>query len=308
MKNKCYTCFNPIFDDLIYKAKFTIDEAASNIAQSLEYGYSCDKRAESKAKRLNSYLEVLEDEYRKLILGGQACLSDTNLQKLAEKVRSVASFCNTDNRKDLIVDKSGVDSWIANNPYCVSRERWEALAYTICEKLNLEVSIENERVCEDLSIELFGVEKVCDITFELVRSIIPCDIVIALSAYEHNCNLGLDVSRTEHECSLDFNILSSEVNCDLDLKTYSKLVDCNLSFDIIRTVYENDCSFEINDSAEVSLVTPLNTYPINKFKFKGIPDINALEELGVDTSDSEYKKNPEKFIQKLNQDYGESKH
>jgi len=289
--SNCITCYNPEFDKLIYGLKFTIDKLSSEIIKSKFYGFSCDKKAEDKLKTLFSYLRVIEEENRNVSLGGEPCLKSHKLQSLAEKIRGISVRCDYENRKDLISDRSNMDSWVAANPYCVSREKWERIAYQVCEAFRLEVT---------------SIEEKCNLTFEVIRNIIPCDIILAVSVYEQMCDLNLHVDRDEVECQIDFDILSTETNCNIDFRTYKTLIDCNLSFDIIKTIYENDCQIEIGEDG-IILVSALNSYNVNELKFGGIPDFTILKTLNVDTSNSEYLKDPKAFLNKLKQDYKHGK-
>lgn len=307
-KEKCCICYDPDLDKLIYQSKEALERFSIEGVKARFNGFSCDKKADHKSDLLQNYLRVLEDEYRKISLGGEPCIDCKDLQTLSERVRKLSASCNLDMRRDVIVDLSGEEAWIAQNPYCVSREDWERLAYIVCAEFKLDIVLTEVGEDCDLDLEVTRVEQMCDITFEIIRKIIPCDIMIALSIREEMCDLSLTVTRTEEECELDFNILISEVECDIDLETYIKLVECNLSFDVIKTVYENGCSFEIDENWQpsgqgVNLVTPLNTYPIDSLKFKGIPNIESLEKLSVDLSDSEYVQDPGEFIKKIKQDY-----
>lgn len=286
MSVKECVCYNVDFDQLIYQSKSALNILSQKRAESRSLGYSFT--GDDKLETLRGYLRVLNDEEENIILGGKACLDCNNLQKLAESVRRLSATCDLSSRKDQKVDYSAEAAWITKNPYCVSREKWEKLAYQVCGELKLNIS---------------AVETVCDITFEIVRKLIPCDIMVSIAVYKQQCDLDLHISRTEEECEIDFEILSEETNCDLDLKTYKTLVANNFSYDIIRNVYENGCTLELNDSAEVAIVTPLRTYQVKDLNFSGIPDIQALTTLNVDTADSKYLKDPHKFINKLIQDY-----
>lgn len=276
------------FDKLIYQSKFTLNTLSQRRADARTLGYSFTPEAELKLETLRSYLHVLDDEYENIVLGGKPCLDCNKLQRLAEKTRLLSLSCDTSDRKDQKTDSSAEAAWIAKNPYCVSREKWERLAY---------------KVCGDLKLSLSSVEAVCDITFELIRKLIPCDIMVSIAVYKQQCDLDLHINRTEEECDIDFEILSTETTCDLDLKTYKTLIANNMSYDVIRNVYENGCTLELNDSAEVMLVTPMRKYEVNEFQFKDIPDITKLKKLDVDISDSKYLQDPGKFINKLQQDY-----
>lgn len=300
-KHICCICYDSNLDVLIYQSKATLGKLSNEIVKARFYGYSCDKRAVAKMDLLQNYLNVLEDENRKIVLGGKPCLDCYDMQSLAERVRKITTSCDINGRKDITVDESGVDAWLISNPYCVSRERWERIAYIICEAVKLDITIVDSTEDCDLDVEVMTVEQVCDITFEIVRNIIPCDIMVALSVHKEMCDIGLTIVRTEEECKLDFNILVSEVECNIDFEFYKKLIDCNLSFDIIKAVYDNNCSFTLGDP--VTLVTPLNKYPISSLNFKGKPDIKALKKLGVNVEKSKYYKDPKLFVSKLKQDY-----
>lgn len=276
------------FDKLIYQSKFTLNTLSQRRADSRTLGYSFTPEAELKLETLRSYLKVLDDEYENIILGGKPCLNCNKLQLLAEKTRLLSLSCDTSDRKDQKTDSSGETAWIAKNPYCVSREKWERLAY---------------KVCGDLKLSLSSVETVCDITFEIIRKLIPCDIMVSIAVYKQQCDLDLRISRTEEECEIDFEILAEETTVDFDLSTYKTLIANNMSYDVIRTVYENGCTIELNDSAEIMLVTQMRKYAVKDLDFNGIPDITKLKKLDVDISDSKYLHDPHKFIAKHTQDY-----
>lgn len=287
--NNC-TCYDISFDKLIYQSKYTLNILSQRRAESKAYGYSFTPEAELKLETLRSYLHVLDDEYENIILGGKPCLDCNKLQSLAEKTRRLSATCDTSSRIDQKTDSSAEAAWIAKNPYCVSREKWERLAY---------------KVCGELRLNLNSVETVCDITFQLIRKLIPCDIMVSIAVYKQQCDLDLHITRTPEECEIDFEILAEETTSDLDLQSYQQLIANNMSYDVVKTVYENGCSLEVNNLAEVMLVTPMNKYKVKDFNFNGIPDISKLKKLDVDISDSKYLKDPHKFIQTLIQDYGD---
>lgn len=300
--SKCCTCYNPDINDLIYTMRFNLDKLSQEVVNKRHYGYSCDSSAFDKSDIIQDYLRIIEDERRRVALGGKPCLDCYLQQSLAEKIRLITKSCNLDQHLDVIIDDSNEDAWIARNPYCVSREKWEKIAYTICKAFNIDIQITSDTADCDIDIDVLSVEQACDLSFEIVRNIIPCDIMVAISVYEDMCNLNLSVNRTEQECKLDFDILTKELKCDIDFDTYAKLIDCNLSFDIISTIYSNGCAIEIDENNNINLITSLNSYPLTSLG-SGIPDVEALKSLGVDLSDSQYVVNPEIFTKKLKTDY-----
>lgn len=326
-QNKCCICYDPELDSLIYQSKKTLSKLSHEIVKSKAYGYSCDKRAEEKADLLQNYLRTLEDENRKIAIGGKPCLNCDDAQSLAEKVRRLTTSCENCIREDYSVDESMEELWIAQNPYCVSREKWEKIAYTVCRAFNIDILAEDLTKDCDITLEALSVEQACNLTFEILREIIPCDIMLAISAYNEVCDLGLTISRTEEECALDFKILKEEVDCDLSLKAYKDLIKCNLSFDIIKTVYENGCTIEVENGLIPVLSTPVDKYPLMALA-SGTPDLKALKKIGVvrkpgpskffkesdkpkeieqgikpSTGSNKFFVSPERFIKQLKQDY-----
>lgn len=246
--SKCCSCFNPEFNDLISRIETTINGLSSDVTKARLYGFSCDKQAIEKIEVLISLYHVLVEENRNILLGGKPCLDCDDFQRLAEKVRKLTKAKSTDS---LQIDRSNENVWVAQNPTCVSMERWQSF----CNKLlcDLKLDVKAKRIREDcFDLKMSTDKNVCDFTFEIVRNLIPCDVVLAVSAYKQVCDLGLKVCRTKEECKLDFEILKSETNCNLDFKTYATLVDCNLSFDVIKTIYENGC--EITFDPEVTIL------------------------------------------------------
>jgi len=309
-----YECFDPCacsavdIDKLILESKVTEFKLGKALKDLLYHDWTCDVEAETKIERLQRYRYHLEQEFQCRMMGGRPCLSCDELQLLYERVKKLTASCDDLNRPDLIVDKTNVDAWIARNPYCVARERWEYLVYDILCDLELEVK----------SIET---TIACDITADICAKLIPCDIVVAAHVCEEKCNTQVEVCATAKErCDLDFDIMVKSHKCDIGLDLHiqkhkceltadfcARLMECNLSMDIISCVYENGCCLSIDDCDPqepiVLLQTQTSEYPLFTLKAEDIPNIQALEKYGVDLSDSEYLKDPEAFIKKLNKDY-----
>lgn len=296
----CTVCYDYQLDDLIYRMKVEISELSQEAVKSLHYGYSCDKKAEQKIRTLQSYLKQLESEYYNLAQGGKPCLEDYRMQMLAERIRKLTPSCSLSERQDVIIDESGENAWIADNPTCVSRQKWEKLAATVATCLNLIVeSVPFDKKCEIV----MTMDDACQLTFELVKELIPCDVIMAIYVHKTACELNMKITRTLEECKLDYELLLEQVDCDLTLNDYYRLVECNISFDVAKAILTNGCAINVNDAGDVVVVTPMGEYPMDTFNFAGVPDVEVLKTLGADTSNSEYLKNPKRFIDNLNQDY-----
>lgn len=155
MSVKDCVCNDVDFDQLIYQSKIALNTLSQKRADSKFLGYSFTPDADLKLESLRNYERILDDEYLNISLGGKPCLNCNTLQKLAEKIRKLSTTCNLSLRRDQKVDTSGEASWVAKNPFCVSREKWERLSYQVCGELKLSIS---------------SVETVCDITFDIIRN------------------------------------------------------------------------------------------------------------------------------------------
>ena len=54
---------------------------------------------------------------------------------------------------------------------------------------------------------------------------------------------------------------------------------------------------------DIVIVTPINRYNLKDLNIKGIPNLEFLKNLDVDTKESGYLKDPQQFIKKLKQDF-----
>lgn len=300
----CCNCYDPELDKLIYEIKFALNKLSDEIVKAKCYGFSCDKHAEEKVERLSSYQGALEREYQLISLGGTPCLDCGALESFVAKIKPLTASCDLDCRIDYSSDDSNELVWIAANPNCVSKERYEGLVCETLDLCKLELKVK-EILPEPCSVSIEVTEQECNLAFEITKNIIPCDVMVAVSAYSAACKLEYEVKRTEIECDLDYSILIEKVeDCSISLSVYKRLVSCNLTYDIIKTVLDNNCTFEIDDATPM-LVTPMSKYRLDSFDFRGVPDVGALSKYGVNTTDSEYAKNPIEFIKKLNSDYSE---
>lgn len=310
-----YECFDPCacsavdVDKLILESKVTELKFGKAWKDLLYHDFTCDKEAEEKIEKLQRYRQHLEEEFQCRMMGGKPCLSCDELQCLYERVKKLTASCDELSRPDLIVDKSNVDKWIARNPYCVARERWEYLVYDILCDLQLQVQVIDTSVA-------------CDITADICANLIPCDVIVAAHVCEKKCETKVDVcAQAKERCDLDFDIMVNSHKCDIGMDLHiqkhkceitadfcARLMECNLTMDVISCVYESGCCLSIEacepqGEVEVMLHTENNSYPFFALKSEDIPNIQMLEKYGVDTSDSEYLKDPEGFIKKLNRDY-----
>lgn len=306
-------CSTVDIDKLIFQSKVAEVALGEALKMKMCHDFTCDPDAAEKLDKLQTLRFHLEDELRCRMFGSKGCLNCEELGCMAEQVNMItggSKSCDLnrddDRRPDLIVDNSGRLMWNATHPYCIAREKWEFLVYEILCDMKLEISIEDQTT-------------VCDLLAEIMVEELACDIVVAIDVCQRNtCDLDLIVTRKEiKQCELDFEIIIKErkelcdlglklhvekLGCELDLETYVKLVECNLGLEVISTIYEKGCCLEV-DGSEVMVHTKSESYPISKIRFTDEPDIQSLASYGLDVESSDYVRDPEKFIEKLNKDY-----
>lgn len=289
-------------DQLILQIKMAEYGFAEKLKNALYYKYDCGPKVETQLKKLHAYRYHLEDEQVNLSMGGSGCLDCNELQLMSEQLADIIASCSVDGpRSDLKVDKTFVDGWIIQNPYCVAREKWEYLSYAVLCNLQMDIEVEKQQAC--------------NITMDIIREDIKCDIVMALEVYRQVCDLNMTLDVTPQQCQIEFNLLIEDYDCtegmslhaeklgnEITLQEYTALVKANISPSIIAAVYESGCCLSVEDE-QVILNTKTGSFPLNNIKFTGKPEIEILADYGVDLTQSKYLQDPEAFVQKLNSDY-----
>lgn len=250
----CEISYNDI-DGLIYDIKVRLTSLADSVVNRLRNGVGCTKDDFKNIITLNLYKDTLTTAKRLLYYEKKNCLCDKRLCQLRESVLELLKVdCYEDCRTDVTITRNAELEWIAQNPYCVAREKWEALAYHVCDGIKLEIEKDELR---------------CDIAFDIIKTIIPCELLAAFQIRKELCDLNFTVNRTKDECKLDYELLLEKTNCDLEFKEYLCLVDCNLSFDIINMIYGCGLRVEIDKNGQnPRIFTPLNSYGLNELGFK----------------------------------------
>ena len=267
MSCDCTICFNNCTDggcctinygeieSLIYDIKERVIFLTDSIVSRLKNGVGCTKNDFKNIVTLNLYSSVLEKAKKLLYYEAKNCICDDKLCNLKENVLELLKLpCYPDCRLDIVLSRENELAWIAQNPYCVSREKWEALAYHVCDGIQLEIQKDEIR---------------CDIAFDIIKQVIPCDLLVSFQLRKEMCDLDFKINRTKEECKLDYELLIEQTNCDLEFKEYLCLIDCNLSFDMIKQVYGCGLRLEIDKNGKnPRIFTPLNSYGLNELGFK----------------------------------------
>jgi hypothetical protein len=186
------------------------------------------------------------------------CLSKIELQQYNDIIKNLTFDCNTFTNK-VKIDSINKEQWEENNPECISRKTWERIAYKICNKYQIDISIEK-------------VDKVCDIAFEISKNIIHCDVLTLISIQQKLCNLDIKIELNKQQCNIDYKLLiEKHPTCQLSKKEYITLIESGYSFEIISGLYNNKVSLEVDSKGKVTLISPISKYKLPEdLKFKEI--------------------------------------
>lgn len=251
-------CLNVSMDTLkglIYLLERDLSVSAKDKLNLFLYQYP-SKFSENHIAKLTRYLTILKKIEYAILRDVEDCYECEFYEKIYSAVNSMVSRVSYHCEANVSVDTSNKTAWELSHPYCITRSRWEELAYVIC---------------NDLSIKFEIIDKSCDLTFDLATNTISCDTIAALSVYDKMCELNYKVSRTEKECLLDYNLLiENHPDCDIDYRLYKELIACNLSYDIINQILCDNTNLGIVNG-KPSIRTLVGDYIIGSdFSFKQV--------------------------------------
>ncbi len=217
-----------------------IDTKISEIARAhldfAHYGYPVDCSEEmSFYIKIKQNRDTIYKHFYSLYKGISGCLSCEQIQRVVESSRVLLAKNSFIKRQCSLYHKDETDKgvWNAENPYCVSREVWEKMAYKVCDDLGFNMSVIN-------------LTDACDIAFSTIVTPQLCDIIADFKVEKRNCEIQPTFSVSEEKCQMDYNLLVTQTKCNIDYKFYKELISCNLTADIIKTAYGCGLSFELS--------------------------------------------------------------
>lgn len=241
-----------ILRGLLYRVERDLHFAATDEVNLFLYNYHPIIKNRKTLIRLLAILKKIEEE---LINNIPSCFTDKQLLKLQSLVKlntnPAAITCYP-----ILVDGSKKQEWELAHPYCISRTRWEELAY---------------KICGDLKFDIKVIDKSCDLLFDLTTNTISCNTTAALSIHQKLCDLDYKVKRTDKECAIDYNLLlENHPDCGITYNLYKRLIDCNMSYDIIHQILCDNLSIDmINNTPTIKSV--MGDYVLGKdIKFKQV--------------------------------------
>lgn len=199
------------------------------------------------------------------------CLNKTELVKYNDIVKTLTYDCNILTPK-VIITSNNKEQWEENNPECISRKQWEKIAYKICNKYKIEISIEK-------------INTVCDIAFEITKNIIDCDILPIISLQQKLCDLNIIFEKNTAQCKIDYLLLLEKYpTCNMSLNNYKTLNNSGYSFEMITSLYNKNVELEVDENNNIILTTPINKYILpHDIQFNGVIATSSqnVRELGT---------------------------
>lgn len=243
--------------------------------------------------KLNRYLSIIKKVKFDIETNTEKpCLSSKQLERLVGDINRYTNPKNFICKENIEIDNSNVMQWELSHPHCVTRNRWEELAY---------------RICDDLDIKMESINKSCELVFDLSQEIISCDTITALSIYEQICNIEGKVIRTDRECKIDYELLlEKHSECDITYDIYRKLIACGMSYDIIEQIICDGLTIGIEDGVP-TIKSILGTYVVgSNISFNNIISPNACNK-SICRTNGTCDIDDSKFIMNLMNDYNLTK-
>jgi len=219
----CQLVTNEILDEAIYSGKKRLLRLTEELLRHYIYGYNCN--AQGVIDKISLYVDSVERYRRSFLAGEEACLSCNEFQTILEELKTLTSDCDMRLRIDQTVDTSQRDVWVAMNPYCAPKERWQQLALKVCSDLKFNIKI------EDKSEKLL-----CNLLY-----------VVAVHGGK-SCEIDYSVKVDMKQCKAEYDILVKDKDCTLTFGEYVNLKKCGISFDTIAKAKDCGIEFSYNNS------------------------------------------------------------
>lgn len=263
--------------DMMYACKEYISQYGNYVNDINNWGYSPHRFCFLRVGKISSYAKILEKFYVSLLHGDKSCLCGSDVASIIQKALKVLPLSCTGARSSdyLKVDKSSMDSWVINNPTCVSFEKWERAV--VKREFTFDISITKEPFEVAFYAEIAGYRSgECDIVaaFEVVKQK-SCDIKYAFESKNNlqECFVHLTSSDISN-CEIEYNTLVSSIdNCKVEFNTYLSLVKCGIDENVIANIMKCNISASVNDNGIYITLGSGKTISVNDF------DVEILEEI-----------------------------
>lgn len=191
-------------DKIIEQAEKTLAHWGQKYQQEKSWGYQCHD--EIKHLKLQLLRDAMLEHRMQIQYNVVPCLIPLHIQKAIEEAnRLIIMNCCSNSKSSLVKGENNKDGWLERNPYCVAREKWEALAYKICGDIKIKVSVKD----------------------------VACDLAYIITSEEVDCSLQYAIESNKKNCEIEFNVTEEEWNSKVKNTKYidgKRLARCGISF------------------------------------------------------------------------------
>lgn len=160
------------------------------------YGYNLHNTFTTSGRELYLYLRTLKRHYHSIVTCNSSTLSCKNVSNLIKSTNRIVNTmsCHKTEPKTLILGEKDL-SWVAANPQCVPKEKWESCICNMIPKYTIEVQNFND---------------ICSLLFELKTELINCDVDLTLK--------NADLKTTLIDCGIDATLIKKAIDCGLTFR------------------------------------------------------------------------------------------
>lgn len=266
---ECYDHSVTKVRDLLYAINFKLSDNLEQQVCEMQWGYS-QRRPVAKNK-LHVYRRAVSKHLSALENGYPTCLCPQEFQLIYEDALSIVglSCCKDPQRRDLVVDKSGLDAWNVLNTGCVVYEEWEKSFKKVCPTLGIKVEnattlAEVTKLVYTLSVSTYDS---CAVLYNIKAATISmqencydyrwtatpvqCDLTVLAKVTPKDMEKCLSYGLTSEqisECKLGYDVLVKNTQCKMSFGTYIDLLSCNLTTEILSNLI--NCGISVSFDAE----------------------------------------------------------
>lgn len=245
---------------MLYAVNYKLSDNLDQVVCELRWGYSNKKPIQK--EKLYVYRRAISDHLKALKGKYAPCLCPNEFQVILEDALSLVglSCCKDPQRRDLIIDKSGVDDWNLLNTGCIVYDEWEKSFRKVCPTIGIRV--EKAETLDEVSKLIYTITSrrldTCSILYNVKMATISmqencfdyrwsvepevCNITALATVskvdLEKCMTYGLKSSQIA-ECKIAYDALVAETRCDMTFDTYIDLMSCALPGNVIENMVKS---------------------------------------------------------------------
>ena len=256
----CYDLDEHRLRDILYAIDTKICELSESYICLTMWGYSKESQPLEKIEVLNTLKPVIQKYELASRFGLDTCLCPHEINAIIEKVLCLIDLtcCNSEKRCDIIIDESGLDSYISSNPHCVAYDDWERCLYRVMPQCETQV-VYGGLTKDPYEVEV-SVNRLTPAEFLFSASrdeiVVEPELAYLLTAERispTNFSLDVDLKETKDD-------VSAEISAIMELSSLSeevsaKMVDFGITSTAILKLQENNISVGFDAAAQSPTLT-----------------------------------------------------